>query len=469
MTLPYKQLLERSTDKLNDEILPNIVLVNPLSESLKCCHCSKILQRPQQLSCGQRICLNCVKLFMDSSPVNDKGVKYCKEDDEELDENTFPDVAALKDILYLSAYCLRKDDGCFWKGDLKDIEEHLQTCNFNIEIQCKYREYGCNFKGAESQMKHHMETSQSNHDAIVTTAIVGIEQSAQTCKQITDAFDRKAERVATSFQVLRKEMTDLKQAIQETELLKQEMELDNDFDERIERLKKNRSKLLEMKEKISDEIKKAEKFTELIKSSAAEGEPYEKQIDTLNQKLKRLDVIHKQNSVQMKDIELKTKLYQSTTYDGTYIWKLDNLQKRYLDAVAGNVTELLTPPLYTSRFGYKFCAKLLLNGDAKPGERSQHIAIYLILMRGDFDDILSWPFRNLVKITLLNMDPKKQNIERVLIPRVELQHFHKPTKFMNNAIGFPRFCSQDSLYSEGYVRDDSLFVKIEVESATIDI
>jgi len=32
---------------------------------------------------------------------------------------------------------------------------------------------------------------------------------------------------------------------------------------------------------------------------------------------------------------------------------------------------------------------------------------------------------------------------------------------MNPSIGFACFCSLDSLYSDGYVMDDSLYIKIE--------
>lgn len=48
------EILERATDKLLYEYLDHLVLVEPLSESLQCFHCNKIIKRPVQVTCGHR-------------------------------------------------------------------------------------------------------------------------------------------------------------------------------------------------------------------------------------------------------------------------------------------------------------------------------------------------------------------------------------------------------------------------------
>jgi len=54
---------------------------------------------------------------------------------------------------------------------------------------------------------------------------------------------------------------------------------------------------------------------------------------------------------------------ENTSYNGTLVWKIKDYMRRKRDAVAGRTLSLYSQPFYTSRYGYKMCARIYLNGD----------------------------------------------------------------------------------------------------------
>ena len=59
-----------------------------------------------------------------------------------------------------------------------------------------------------------------------------------------------------------------------------------------------------------------------------------------------------------------------------------------------------SPPFYTHPQGYKMCLCVYANG-WKAG-KGTHISVYACLMRGEFDDLLKWPFQGRVTVAMLN-------------------------------------------------------------------
>ena len=55
----------------------------------------------------------------------------------------------------------------------------------------------------------------------------------------------------------------------------------------------------------------------------------------------------------------------------------------------------------TSRYGYKMCLRVYLNGDGSGNDT--HISIFFVLMRGDFDALLQWPFEQKVTLNILGV------------------------------------------------------------------
>lgn len=54
---------------------------------------------------------------------------------------------------------------------------------------------------------------------------------------------------------------------------------------------------------------------------------------------------------------------------------------------------------YTSKYGYKMCLRIYLNGDGTG--RGTHLSLFFVVMRGHSDALLKWPFNQKVKLLLI--------------------------------------------------------------------
>ena len=70
------------------------------------------------------------------------------------------------------------------------------------------------------------------------------------------------------------------------------------------------------------------------------------------------------------------------------------LQSLALASCPGDDSGFRVSAFYTAKYGYKLCLRLYLNGDGT-GKRT-HLSLFIVIMRGEYDALLSWPFRNKV-------------------------------------------------------------------------
>jgi len=117
--------------------------------------------------------------------------------------------------------------------------------------------------------------------------------------------------------------------------------------------------------------------------------------------------------------------------------------------------------------GYKMFGRVYLNGDG--GGKSTHLSLYLVIGRGQFDALLRWPFGQRVTMTVLDQVAGKQHVTEAFRPDRSSSAFQRPTAETNVATGFPKFIALSSLDSPQsvYVRDDTMFIRIVVDSRDI--
>jgi TNF receptor-associated factor 2 len=99
--------------------------------------------------------------------------------------------------------------------------------------------------------------------------------------------------------------------------------------------------------------------------------------------------------VSLLSIEERIINQEKASYDGTLLWKINNIQERMQEAKSGRQTSFYSPPFYTSRAnGYKMCSRIYLNGDGNG--RNTHLSLFFVILRGENDALLRWPFRQKV-------------------------------------------------------------------------
>ncbi|XP_022805975.1 TNF receptor-associated factor 1-like [Stylophora pistillata] len=190
------------------------------------------------------------------------------------------------------------------------------------------------------------------------------------------------------------------------------------------------------------------------------------EIDILRDELDIISKTQQDLKAQLEQIksEHRLNLQAFPSYDGQLLWKITDYTRRRNDAVTGQQVSLYSPCFYASRYGYKMCARIFLNGDGMG--KGTHISIFIVVMRGQYDALLRWPFRQKVTFMLLDQD----NVEHVIDafrPDPNSSSFQRPRREMNIASGCPMFCPLAELNNHAYVRDDTMFLKIILDTSDL--
>ena len=152
---------------------------------------------------------------------------------------------------------------------------------------------------------------------------------------------------------------------------------------------------------------------------------------------------------------------QDSSYDGTFIWRVHELARRRRDAVLGNIISLYSSPFFTSRCSYKLCLRVYLNGDGSG--RGTHVSFFITIMKGEFDPLLPWPFKQTVSLSLLAQDGISRDITQSFKPDEDSSSFQLPKCEMNVASGCPQFCSLAVLDNPAYVKNDTIYLKVAIK------
>lgn len=166
------------------------------------------------------------------------------------------------------------------------------------------------------------------------------------------------------------------------------------------------------------------------------------------------------HEIQLSEQDMQIQMLEATSYNGVYVWKIDHYSRRYDEAVSGKTPSIYSPPFYVGRFGYKVCARLYPNGDGNG--KGTHMSMFLVIMRGEYDALLPWPFIQKVHFRLLDQD-RIRDVFDAFRPDPSCASFKRPTSDMNVASGCPTFISHTEVRQGGYVRDDAMFIKVTVD------
>ena len=149
------------------------------------------------------------------------------------------------------------------------------------------------------------------------------------------------------------------------------------------------------------------------------------------------------------------------TTNGVLVWKICDFTRRQQDAISGKTPSLYSPPFYTSPAGYKVCARLYPNGDGIG--KGTHLSLFFVVMKGEYDALLPWPFRQ--KVSLMLLDQRGcRNVVETFRPDPASTSFQRPQQDMNVASGCPLFLPLSTLPYSTYLQDDTLFFKIVVHT-----
>ena len=195
-----------------------------------------------------------------------------------------------------------------------------------------------------------------------------------------------------------------------------------------------------------------------------ERDSMKRELHNIHDQVHSLDNRLIQYSNMMEEMSLRQELQEVKTTGGVFVWKINEVQRRYREAMEGKTLSLYSPPFYTSPHGYRMCIRTYLYGDGTG--KGSHISVFFVIMKSEHDQLLSWPFKQKVTISLLNQDtPAEQfsHITETFLPDSSSSSFQKPESEMNVASGFPKFVKKSVLKDPRFVKGDTMYLRVRVD------
>lgn len=103
---------------------------------------------------------------------------------------------------------------------------------------------------------------------------------------------------------------------------------------------------------------------------------------------------------------------------------------------------------------------------------NRNLSLFIHMMRGDYDDTLNWPFSGHISLSLIHPTNPVQTICLKMESSSESEAFRR-FSFGNNfsevpplnprAFGYSEFVAIDEVLDSGFIKNDTIVIKIIVE------
>jgi len=562
--------------------MPGYKLASSDQESIgakyMCNSCVLLLRDAMQTGCGHFYCSSCLGNLL----LNGTLKMTCLQDQTEfLPNEVFPDNFMRREVQAFIVHCTFMDEGCKWKGEVRHLESHTNTCEYlkipcihpecdilvkkselhdHLEKTCKCRQESCGFckqqinlnkmklhhekecpaypvicekcnkdgiprakllehqdpvigdcDGVQGpcpfsqigcsktevlnhrQKKEHLEQENTYHTTLVLQCALRMSREMEALLTRDPRMMSRNPHIFTNYDgVISDLLAQVETGTAENRDLREKCREHSERITALERKVASRNfsaappfsqgsgdansgdltrRLINVENRTADHEVLLVENNRTIEQANRDVGNIRRQVDTVQESIRRLErridsIEHTLalRNVTLADLEEYIRQQEFSSHDGQLLWKITEFARRRNDAVSGQQVSFYSPCFYTSRYGYKMCARIYLNGDGMG--RGTHISVFFVVMRGQYDALLRWPFRQKVTFMLLDQD----NVEHVIDafrPDPSSSSFQRPRRETNIASGCPMFCSLTELNNHAYVRDDTLFLKIIVDTSDL--
>ncbi|NXK43995.1 TRAF2 factor, partial [Chauna torquata] len=461
-----------------------------------CSNCNNILKKALQTLCGHRYCSACLSWIVrnNKNPICQK----CKEEDPSTlsegsllaEERAFGDAAINKEISELKVRCVTL--GCSWSGIMKNFEEHQSLCEYAL-IPCHT---GCGHMVMRKKLADHLENGCVNNVTMCQKCKRSLSSSEYQVRTFIflpslslprsdrehgliwpqDSYGSCTECVHHVF-FLQGSKEKIKEhektavgahmllLLQHIKQLKASLctasKAANGF---VPQSELNLENKLHVFENIVAVLNKEVETSNLeITAFRRQSELDQNIIRGLELKIAELHRCLTQKDAGLSSLHKSLLFSEQASYDGVFLWKITDIGRKLQDSVTGRTVSLYSPAFYTAKYGYKVCLRIYLNGDGTG--KGTHVSLFFVVMKGDYDALLPWPFRHKVTFMLLDQNNREHIID-AFRPDLTSASFQRPVNDMNVASGCPMFLPLTKLQSPkyAYVKEDTLFLKCIIET-----
>ncbi|NWR65007.1 TRAF2 factor, partial [Bucorvus abyssinicus] len=496
------------------------ILGTKLEVKYLCSDCKNILRRPFQAQCGHRYCCYCLKKIISAGPqkcasciqegIYEEGISILEI------SSAFPDNAARREVESLPAVCI--NSGCTWKGTIKEYEvqikgrrsesasvpalrvccwlechevcllragrlclwpglwvtscrssalplwkvprcaisdgtwkvpesefifrDHVKTCG-RSKVPCRFKAVGCAEVVENEKLLEHESKCLAEHLYMLLSFVLSLKTGPGDLK----ALPALSPSQNTSPLLAENSLCSESELSRSLELL-------------------GRCEALERKTVTFENIvcvlnREVERVSLTAEAYSRQHRLDQEKIETLSNKVRQLERSIGLKDLAMAEMEEKIRNLEASTYDGVFIWKITEFARKRQEAITGRSPAIFSPAFYTSKYGYKMCLRVYLNGDGTG--RGTHLSLFFVVMKGPNDALLRWPFNQKVTLMLLDQNNREHIID-AFRPDVTSSSFQRPITEMNIASGCPLFCPVSVMEAKNsYVRDDAIFIKAIVD------
>ena len=344
--------------------------VDPPSKMLECPVCLLTLRDPHVTTCcGNYLCEPCFLRVL-----ADRGsCPLCND----AEFNAFLHKGVQREINALKVSCIHQDQGCEWVGELGYLQQHLLPSPGGRD-GCGYEEEECRYQcGGRFQRrlleKHESEKCRMRLPEVQFHILTRkLEAENQELKEELVVVNQKLHEFESENQDLREESKQMKLEMTRITQAQEKMAAENqllkqDIQELMSRIKEHASKeeLSQVKLKQENEMKTIKRETKAL----------ERETKTLESKCALLET--------------------SINPTSPFYFAINNFEHYKKSDLCWH-----SPPFYSHSGGYKLMVQVWPNGVGT--YKGTHMSVFLVVMRGEYDDQLKWPFTGEVTVRLLN-------------------------------------------------------------------
>uniref|UniRef100_W5KYX1 TNF receptor-associated factor n=1 Tax=Astyanax mexicanus TaxID=7994 RepID=W5KYX1_ASTMX len=487
-----------------------------------CSSCNNVLNEAHQTQCGHRYCRACVMWLLRNN--KDLICTKCKEDPGSESDSSmmltldhfFSDNAINKEIQELRVHCVNQ--GCGWRSTLKDFEDHQSQCEYALipcnigcglmvlrktlathlekgcpnnkttcqvccsaltpaELQsvtyfslflkdskqespkrketCVFSEIGCTFKGNPDKVREHEVSSTSAHLHLLVEVVRNVQMSVPPPPERTVQYP--ALDLTLNGGELETDSGDTGANDKALSLHDDQAELE--VGQQLHALQQRLQIMENIITALNREVEKTQLTVVVLERDNHNNmnliQHLEAVVAEQQQRLIRKDL-------QISSLQQSISAQQDVSYDGTFLWRICDVSQKLKEAATGQKSSQYSPAFYTSRYGFKVCMRLYMYGDGVG--KGTHISLFFVIMKGDYDPLLSWPFKQKVTFFLIDQN-QREHVVDAFRPDLRSASFQRPVSEMNVASGCPLFFPLSKLRSpkHAYVKDDTLFIKCVVD------
>lgn len=424
-------------------LIRKLEVFSELPPCWKCCLCNQVMLHPIQTFRGESACEDCYAKAKGNSlncPIDHLPIENQKV--------YFKDRAKEREIYSLETPCVNKHQGCEWRGSVKEFKEHALMCTYKEE-DCPNCEKPV---GPSNEIQHFHECIELPEGSKCIFKDVGCKEKVLSKNKMQTHLNKEMN------YHLYLTMREIQSVTKANESLKIENQNKNQQINRLQNKVDELSSTVEaLKSHFNSELANIKsQFIAQLQADGAASSNEKKPVDNSDNNRESGE------RAAINDLDLRLQLHENSTSDGNLTWKIDNFEKRKLQAIQGKVKALHSAPCFVAQHSYKYCLRLFLNGQGDG--YGSHLSLFLVIMRSEYDNILEWPFNKKVTFTLINQENQHLSIVEKMIPN-QSTSFQKPdvNKDRNAGSGIPKFVRIDQLVSNGFLKDDCLFIKVKIE------